>query len=218
MTPQAPRARPVAPPRFYQIVDSARWLERFLPLGLKFAQLRVKDQPEATLRAEIRAAVDLCAAAGAILVVNDHWRLALDCGASWVHLGQEDLAAADLAAIRAGGLKLGISTHDEAELETALAAAPDYVALGPIYPTILKKMRFAPQGIERITAWKRRIGATPLVAIGGFTVERGLGAYDAGADVVCVVTDVLLNKDPEARLREWLALSAAPPPPGLDLS
>lgn len=201
-------ARPALPP-FYQIVDSARWLERFLPLGLRFAQLRVKEASEAALRAEIRAAIALCEAAGATLVINDHWRLALEHGASWVHLGQEDLAAADLPAIRAGGLKLGISTHDDAELATALAAAPDYVALGPIYPTVLKKMRFGPQGLARITEWKRRIGATPLVAIGGLSVERAPGAYAAGADVVCVVTDVLLNDDPEARLREWLSLGAA---------
>ena len=90
-------------PRFYQIVDDARWLERFLPLGLKLAQLRIKDAPQAELRAQIRASIELCRDAGATLVINDHWRLALDLGAEWAHLGQEDLDAADLPAIRAGG-------------------------------------------------------------------------------------------------------------------
>lgn len=194
-------------PRFYQIVDDVRWLESFLPLGLKFAQLRVKDAPEPELRAQISAAIALCREAGALLVINDHWRLALDLGAEWLHLGQEDLDEADLAAIRAEGLKLGVSTHDEAELERALALRPDYVALGPIYPTILKKMRFAPQGLERIGRWKERIGVTPLVAIGGFNVERAPGAYAAGADSICVVTDVLLNANPGARLLKWLKLS-----------
>ena len=191
-------------PRFYQIVDDARWLERFLPLGLKLVQLRIKEQPEAELRAQIRDAIALCRAAGAALVINDYWRIALDLGAEWIHLGQEDLDEADLSAIRAGGLKLGISTHDGPELARALAATPDYVALGPIYPTILKKMRFAPQGLERIGRWKDEIGALPLVAIGGMTVERARGAYKAGADSICVVTDVLLRDDPEARLKEWL--------------
>ena len=191
-------------PRFYQIVDDARWLERFLPLGLKLVQLRIKEQPEAELRAQIRDAIALCQAAGAALVINDYWRIALDLGAEWIHLGQEDLDEADLSAIRAGGLKLGISTHDGPELARALAATPDYVALGPIYPTILKKMRFAPQGLERIGRWKDEIGALPLVAIGGMTVERARGAYKAGADSICVVTDVLLRDDPEARLKEWL--------------
>lgn len=198
-------SRPAILPRFYQIVDHVDWLERFLPLGLGFVQLRLKDLPEAELRAQIAAALPLCRAAGAILVINDHWRLALDLGAEWLHLGQEDLDAADLPAIRAGGLKLGLSTHDAAELARALALSPDYVALGPIYETRLKKMRFGPQGLDRIRLWKEKIGALPLVAIGGLTVERGPAVYAAGADSICVVTDVLLNPDPEARLAEWLA-------------
>ncbi len=191
-------------PRFYPIVDSADWIARLLPLGVRLVQLRVKDRPEAELRAEIARARDLCAAAGATLVVNDHWRLAIDEGCSFVHLGQEDLDDADLPAIRRAGLRLGLSTHDEAELDRALAAAPDYVALGPVYPTILKAMRFAPQGLDRVTAWKRRIGALPLVAIGGLTVERAAGVLAAGADIVSVVTDITLNPDPEARTRQWL--------------
>ena len=191
-------------PRFYPIVDSAGWIARLLPLGVRFVQLRVKDRPEAEVRAEIARARDLCDAAGATLVVNDHWRLAIDEGCSFVHLGQEDLDDADLSAIRRAGLRLGLSTHDEAELDRALAAAPDYVALGPVYPTILKAMRFAPQGLDRVTAWKRRIGALPLVAIGGLTVERAPGVLAAGADTVSVVTDITLNPDPEARTRQWL--------------
>ena len=105
------------------------------------------------------------------------------------------------------GLKLGVSTHDEAELNRALSVEPDYVALGPIYPTILKKMRFAPQGLERIGAWKAKIGALPLIAIGGLTVERAPDVYAAGADSISVVTDVLLKDDPEARLAQWLKIA-----------
>ena len=191
-------------PRFYPIFDRASWLERLLPLGIKLVQLRVKDLPESETRAEIRRARDLCAAHGAILVVNDYWRLAIDEGCSWVHLGQEDLDDADLPAIRAAGLKLGLSTHDEAELDRALALAPDYLALGPVYPTILKIMRWHEQGLARVTEWKAKIGAIPLVAIGGMSVERAAGAFAAGADVVSAVTDITLNPDPESRVRQWL--------------
>ncbi len=191
-------------PRFYPIFDRASWLERLLPLGIKLVQLRVKDLPESEIRAEIRRARDLCAAHGAILVVNDYWRLAIDEGCSWVHLGQEDLDDADIPAIRAAGLKLGLSTHDEAELSRALALAPDYLALGPVYPTILKTMRWHEQGLPRVTEWKAKIGAIPLVAIGGMSVERAAGAFAAGADVVSAVTDVTLNPDPESRVRQWL--------------
>lgn len=189
---------------FYLIVDRASWLPRLLPQGVKLVQLRAKDMDEAELRREIRQAREMCARYGAQLVVNDHWRLAVEEGCDFIHLGQEDLADADMAAIRAAGLKLGISTHDEAELEIALLARPDYVALGPVYPTILKKMKWAPQGLERVTAWKQRIGDIPLIGIGGLTIERSRGVLNAGADSVAVVTDVLLNADPEARAREWV--------------
>ena len=191
--------------RFYPIFDDADWIARMLPLGVRLVQLRVKDRPEAETRAEIARARDLCAAAGATLVVNDHWRIALEEGCGFVHLGQEDLDEADVPAIRAAGLKLGVSTHDEAELDRALALKPDYIALGPVYPTILKAMNWGPQGLERVAAWRARIGDAPLVAIGGFTVDRAAGAFEAGADVVSAVTDITLNPDPEARVRDWLA-------------
>lgn len=191
-------------PRFYPIFDSADWVARALNTGVRMVQLRIKDAPEATLRAEIARARDLSRAAGAILVVNDYWRLAIDLGCDWLHLGQEDLDSADLPAIRAAGLRFGVSTHDGAELDRALSVGPDYVALGPVYPTILKKMPWAPQGLDRITGWKRRLGAVPLVAIGGMTVDRAPGAFAAGADVVSAVTDITLHADPEARMRDWL--------------
>ncbi|WP_181707433.1 thiamine phosphate synthase [Chthonobacter rhizosphaerae] len=192
-------------PRFYQIVDRAHWLPRLLPLGLKLVQLRIKDLDPDHRRQEIREALAACRAAGATLVVNDFWRDAIDLEAGYVHLGQEDLAEADVAAIRRAGLKLGVSTHSHEELETALAADPDYVALGPVYPTTLKVMPWAPQGLERVTEWKRLIGDRPLVAIGGLTLERAEAVAAAGADTLSVVSDVLSNPSPEARLRAWLA-------------
>lgn len=190
---------------FYPIFDSADWLERMLPLGVKLAQLRVKDRPEADVAREIARARKLCADAGCVLVVNDYWRLAIAEGCDFIHLGQEDLDEADLDAIRAAGLKLGISSHDEAELDRALALKPDYIALGPVYPTILKQMRFGPQGLDRVGEWKRKIGDIPLVGIGGITLERAEGVYEAGADIVSAVTDITLNADPESRLKAWVA-------------
>ena len=190
---------------FYLIVDSSQWLKRLLPCGVKLAQLRIKAGDEAVLRAEIMAARDLCKAHGAQLVVNDYWRLAIDCGCSYVHLGQEDMDSADFAALRKAGVRFGLSTHDEAELDRALSHDPDYVALGPVYPTILKQMRFGPQGLERVTQWKKILGVRPLVAIGGMSVERAAGVFAAGADSVSVVTDVLLNADPEARAVQWVS-------------
>lgn len=193
---------------FYLIVDSAQWIERLVPLGVKLVQLRKKDGTAAELREDIRRAKTICAAHDCQLIINDHWRLAIEEGCDFVHLGQEDLAEADIAAIRAAGLKLGLSTHDETELDIALATAPDYVALGPVWPTILKKMKWAPQGLDRLRDWKARIGALPLVAIGGLNVGRIDSVFAHGADSAAVVTDITLNADPEARTREWIEQTA----------
>ena len=189
---------------FYLIVESADWIERLVPLGVRLVQLRIKDRPTDVLRSEIRRAKAVCADHDCQLIVNDYWELAIAEGCDFVHLGQEDLEDADLDAMRGAGLRLGLSTHDDAELATALAARPDYVALGPVYPTILKQMKWAPQGLERIAGWKRRVGPLPLVAIGGLNVERLQGVFDAGADSAAVVTDITRNTDPEARTREWI--------------
>ncbi len=191
-------------PRFYPIFDHVNWLERLVPLGIKLVQLRIKDTPMDDVRAQLAAGRDLCREHGAIMVVNDYWEPAIDLGCDWLHLGQEDLDTADLKAIKDADLKLGLSTHDVAELERAMGCEPDYVALGPVYPTILKKMKWHQQGVEKLTDWKTRFPDTPLVAIGGMSVERATGAFDAGADVVAAVTDITLNKDPEGRVRQWL--------------
>lgn len=193
---------------FYLIVDSADWIERLVPLGVKLVQLRIKDQDEASLREHIRASKAVCGRHGCQLIVNDYWRLAIEEHCDFVHLGQEDLAEADVKAIRKAGVKLGLSTHDDAELETALRAEPDYVALGPIYPTILKAMKWGSQGLDRIAVWKQRVGKLPLVAIGGLTVQRIAGVFAQGAESAAVVTDITRNADPEVRTLEWLAATA----------
>jgi len=192
---------------FYPIFDSAKWLERMVPLGVRLVQLRIKDKSEPELRAEIRAARDICLGHDCQLIVNDYWKLALEEGCDFIHLGQEDLDDADLDAIRAGGLKLGVSSHDKAELGRALSVKPDYIALGPVYPTILKKMKWHEQGLDRVREWKAALGDIPLVGIGGMIVDRAPGVFDAGADIVSVVTDITLNADPEARLRQWIEIT-----------
>ncbi len=194
--------------RFYLIVDDVRWIERLLPQGVKLVQLRAKELAPAELRQQLRLAMKLCAKHDAQLILNDDWQLAIDEGCDYVHLGQEDLMAADVAAIRRAGIRMGVSTHDHDELEKALSVAADYIALGPVYPTILKKMPWAPQGLERVAEWKTRIGSRPLVAIGGLNIDRAQAVFDAGADSLAVVTDVSLHQDPEARVRQWLQASA----------
>jgi thiamine-phosphate pyrophosphorylase len=192
------------PDRFYPVVDSVAWVARLAALGVGTIQLRAKDLTHAQAVTLMREALGEIAGTSAKLVVNDYWRAAIEVGAKHLHLGQEDLAEADVPAIRRAGLTLGLSTHDDAELENALRHKPDYVALGPIYPTTLKAMRFGPQGLEKITEWKKRVGDIPLVAIGGITLERAPGVFAAGADSIAVVSDITQNSHPDARVRAWL--------------
>jgi len=200
--------RDAYPDRFYPVVDSVAWVARLALLGVGTIQLRAKNLSESDAVQTVVDALEIIRGTQARLVVNDYWRAAIIAGSKHIHLGQEDLADADLTAIRAAGLSLGISTHDDEELESALRAEPDYVALGPIFPTTLKSMRFAPQGIAKITEWKKRIRDIPLVAIGGIKLEQAREIYAAGADSIAVVSDVTQNANPDARVRAWLGLTA----------
>jgi thiamine-phosphate pyrophosphorylase len=191
---------------FYPIVPDVDWLRLVVPLGVRMIQLRLKDATDSEVRNQIAASIEITQEYRCQLIVNDYWSQAIELGAGFIHLGQEDLAAADLPAIKDAGLRFGISTHDLTELDIALSAEPDYVALGPVFETKLKKMKWAPQGLSRVSEWKRRIGRLPLVAIGGITPASAPGVLAAGADSVSVITDFLTHPKPENRVREWIAL------------
>jgi thiamine-phosphate pyrophosphorylase len=196
------------PDRFYPVVDSIDWVARLTRLGVGTIQLRAKNLNDSEALAIVREGLAVTRGTATKLVVNDYWRAAIEAQARHLHLGQEDLADADVAAIRKAGLTLGVSTHDDDELAAALRAKPDYVALGPIFFTTLKSMRFAPQGIAKIAEWKKRVGTIPLVAIGGIKFEHAAEIFAAGADSIAVVSDVTQNADPDARVRQWLGASA----------
>lgn len=195
---------------FYPIVPDVAWMTRIVPLGVRTVQLRLKDAAPGEVRRQIAESLRITQRHGCQLIVNDYWEAAIAEGADFVHLGQEDLASADLDALRARGICLGISTHDESELETALRAKPDYIALGPIYETKLKAMKWAPQGLARVSAWRARIGTLPLVAIGGITPERASGVIAAGASSVAVITDFFVHATPETRVQAWLTWARPP--------
>ncbi len=191
--------------KFYPVLPDAGWITRLVPLGVKTVQLRLKNADSAVIDSQIGRSLEICAAHGCQLIVNDYWQAAIRLGANYIHLGQEDLATADLAVIADAGLRLGISSHSHEELATALNAMPAYVALGPVYETKLKVMPWKPQGLARLGEWKQRIGNRPLVAIGGITLERAADVFAAGADSIAVVTDIVAHENPEKRVEDWLA-------------
>ncbi len=191
--------------KFYPIVPDITWLEKIVPLGVKTVQLRLKNADTAQIKKQIISSIKICKEYHCQLIINDYWKEAIELGANYIHLGQEDLAKANLSEIKSAGLKLGLSTHDHHELEIAINAEPDYIALGPIYETKLKKMKWSPQGLERITEWKSMLSC-PLVAIGGITLERAPMVFEAGADSIAVVTDIITHPKPEERIKNWLLI------------
>lgn len=195
---------------FYPVVPDAAWVERVVRQGARLVQLRAKGMDALTLRDEARRARAVADRAGAVLVLNDFWQVAIEETIGAVHLGQGDLDTADLPALRRHGIRFGVSTHDEAELDRALALDPDYIALGPVYPTTLKVMPWAPQGLDRVAAWKRAVGERPLCAIGGLTIPRIEDVRRAGADLFAVVTDLVTAPDPDARIAAWVAATRIP--------
>ena len=159
----------------YPVVDSVQWIERLLDAGVRTLQLRIKDRRDEEVEADVVAAIALGRRYNARLFINDYWRLAIKHQAYGVHLGQEDLQATDLNAIRAAGLRLGVSTHDDMEIDVALAARPSYIALGHVFPTQTKQMPSAPQGLEQLARHVERLADYPTVAIGGISLARACG-------------------------------------------
>lgn len=193
----------------YAIVDSSDWVARVLAEGVRMVQLRIKDAAGDVLAHEIRSAVASARAAGATLVVNDHWELALELGAHGVHLGQDDLVEADIDALHHAGLLLGISTHSYWEVCRARALRPSYIACGPIHATAIKQMPWIPQGDANLAYWCALLHDTPVVAIGGMDADRARDATRAGAWAVAVVGAITRSEDPRAAI-EALQRATAP--------
>ena len=184
----------------YAVVDNADWIERVLAAGVRTVQLRAKEGTHAYLSEQVRRCVRAARAVGAQLFINDHWELAIEHGAYGVHLGQEDLATADLDAIRHAGLRLGVSTHSYWEVCRAHALAPSYIACGPIYPTTTKDMPWAPQGPGNVAYWSQLL-REPVVVIGGMDGERAADAVRCGAAGVAILRGIVTASDPEAAIK-----------------
>jgi hydroxymethylpyrimidine kinase / phosphomethylpyrimidine kinase / thiamine-phosphate diphosphorylase len=187
----------------YAVVDSAHWVQRVLDAGVRTVQLRIKDAGHPCLRNEIRASVAAARAANAQLFINDHWSLAIEEGAYGVHLGQEDLESADLNAIAAAGLRLGLSTHSYWEVCRAWSLQPSYIACGPIHPTQAKRMPWIAQGNDNLAYWCALL-SIPVVAIAGMNVQRATQAMACGAAGVAVISAITGAPSPETEIARLL--------------
>src|SRR5476651_2829484 len=197
----------------YPVVDTVEWISRLLEAGVKTIQLRVKNLSDDQVEPAIIEAIQLGRQYQASLFINDYWQLAVKHQAYGVHLGQEDLDTADLQAILAAGLRLGVSTHDDAELARAVAVNPSYIALGHIFPTQTKDMPSAPQGLAELTRHIKQLnGSFPTVAIGGISIDRAPSVLDCGVGSIAVVSAITQAPDWRAATAQLLALCASKVP------
>ncbi|QZQ49985.1 thiamine phosphate synthase [Erwinia persicina] len=191
----------------YPVVDSVEWIARLLDAGVRTLQLRIKDRVEHEVEQQIIDAIALGKRYQARLFINDYWRLAIKHQAYGLHLGQEDLDIADLDAIHAAGLRLGLSTHDDAELERALAEQPSYIALGHVFPTRTKVMPSAPQGLAELTRHLARLQGISTVAIGGISLDRAPQVLATGVGSIAVVSAITQASDWRAATHQLLELA-----------
>lgn len=190
----------------YPVVDSVEWVARLLDAGVRTIQLRIKDRTEQQVETQVAQAIALGRRYQARLFINDYWRLAVRYQAYGVHLGQQDLDSADLDSIHAAGLRLGLSTHDDTELDRALAERPSYIALGHIFATQTKDMPSAPQGLEALRRCVERLPRIATVAIGGISLERAPAVIATGVGSIAVVSAITQASDWHTATRQLLAL------------
>ena len=193
----------------YPVVDSVQWIERLLDAGVRTLQLRIKDKRDEDVEADVVAAIALARRDNARLFINDYWRLAVKHNAYGVHLGQEDLETTDLKAIQRAGLRLGVSTHDDMEIDVALAARPSYIALGHVFPTQTKQMPSEPQGLAQLARHIERLADYPTVAIGGISLARAPEVLATGVGSIAVVSAITQAADWRAATAQFLKLAGA---------
>jgi thiamine-phosphate pyrophosphorylase len=179
----------------YAVLPDAQWVARMVDLGVPTVQLRFKSDNTKSIQQEVLAAVKAVEGSHTHLFINDHWQVAIDAGAYGVHLGQEDMELASLDAIRSAGLRLGLSSHGYAEMLKACAVQPSYLALGAVFPTTLKRMATAPQGLGRLAMYARLMRGRSLVAIGGIDIERLPAVMQTGVGSAAFVRAITAATD-----------------------
>lgn len=186
---------------FYSVLDrDDHDLALALLASSRVMQVRKKPADRAELEALVRLAREITAEVGASLIVNDDLDLAHRVGADGVHLGQGDMPLRE--ARRRTDLVIGVSTHDLAQLNAAVAGGADYVAYGPVFATRTKADPDPTVGLEGLAAAVEAAGEVPVVAIGGLTGEHAAAVAATGAAAMCSISWVNNSDDPRGRARQ----------------
>ena len=184
-------------------LDPLSVAEACLTGGARILQLRDKEGASGAFLSLAEAMVRRAREAGGIIVVNDRADIARLSGAGGVHVGQDDLSPADVRGIVGPRSVVGISTHDEQQIDAALVTDATYVAVGPIFGTATKETGYTARGLDLIRYAANR--GKPVVAIGGISLDRVERVLEAGASGLAVISDLLTTGNPQARTREYIA-------------
>ena len=178
----------------YPVVDRAYKLKPLYEVGITTAQLRTKDKfTGQALEDEVLEAIKISEHYKARFFLNDFWELGIKHKVYGIHLGQEDIQEADVEAILKAGIRLGISTHTPKEIDIALGFEPSYLAIGPIYEPISKKLVYDTVGTEDLKRWAKNV-EYPIVAIGGITIDNiEYVAQTKAASGIAMISDVLIE-------------------------
>lgn len=190
----------------YVIVPSVTELQRALAAGVKTLQLRIKSTDQQQLRQQIKEAIQLCQHPDIQLFINDHWQLALELGAYGVHLGQEDIDQADLAALQHAGIRLGVSNHGFYKLLRAQQLKPSYLAIGAVFATQTKEMGGKLQGLQKLYRYPALFPKIPLVAIGGINTINAKAVLACGIKHLAVVQGFAKATDPKLWVQQMQQL------------
>ena len=185
----------------YAVMPDADWVKLMVEAEVPTVQLRLKSDDQKLIRKQIAQSVEAVQGSKTLLFINDYWQEAIEADAYGIHLGQEDLETADLDAIRSAGLRLGLSTHGYAEMVYADRFCPSYIAMGAVFPTNLKKMETAPQGLGRLYKYAQLMNHYPLVAIGGIDESSIHAVAQSGVGSVAVVRAINGASDPKAAVK-----------------
>lgn len=198
-----PKAFAECPKRLglYAVMPDADWVKRMVEAEIPTVQLRLKSEDKKLIKKQIKESVEAVKGSRTLLFINDYWQEAIEAGAYGIHLGQEDLETADFDAIRSAGLRLGLSTHGYAEMIYADRFCPSYIAMGAVFPTNLKKMATAPQGLGRLYKYAQLMNHYPLVAIGGIDEGSIHAVAQSGVGSVAVVRAISGASDPKAAVK-----------------
>ena len=183
-------------------IDPRQLASACLDGGARLLQVRQKGPGTGTFVSIVRDIVTLGTPRDSYVLANDRSDVAALAGAGGVHVGQDDLPVSDVRRILGPERMIGLSTHTREQVDEALATSATYVAVGPVFRTSTKDTGYEPRGLDLVRYAAGR--GKPVVAIGGITLTTAPEALAAGASAVAIISDLLVDADPRARVRAYV--------------